>query len=299
MTISVILPALPTDAEGRDYIQAAIEVERLGFGGIYCGDHIFGNVATPDALALLASFAVITSRIKIGTAVLLLALREPIVTAKQVATIDQLSSGRLTLGVGVGGEVDAEWAAMGISKSQRGARTDEYLHLMKGLWTGEDVDFNGKFKSLAGVRGTPQPARLGGPPIWIGGRTDAALERALRFDGWCGYAVSPRNVAQRVLWLRERRPEFEISVLVFARIDTTKQRALSAANTVVDRYYHQDWTNIFDSVGAVGTSPYVAERIDAFFAAGATEVILAPMVSSAKELQEQLPLLADSLLPRT
>lgn len=296
--MSVVLPAFSTDAESDAYIGAAKAVEELGFNALYCGDHLFGNVPTPDALALLASFATVTSRIRLGTAVLLAPLREPIVMAKQIATIDRLSNGRLTIGVGVGGEVEAEWTAMGIPKLKRGARTDEYLELMKQLWSGAEVNFSGEFKGLSGVIGTPLPKQSGGPKIWIGGRTNAALERSLRNDGWCAYAISPQRLAEKVAWLRQRRPDFEVTVLVFSRIEDVAELANRTSLEIVDRYYHQDWTELLNHVGAVGTEETVTQRITEFFEAGADEVIIAPMVSNATDLHVQLSKLSEALLVR-
>src|SRR5688572_16025040 len=102
----------------------ASHVEGLGFDSLFLGDHIFFNVDTPETLTTLAVIATRTTSIRVGTAVLLLALREPTLAAKQLATLDYLSGGRLVVGVGVGGEIRSEWDAVGIPMEERGARTD-------------------------------------------------------------------------------------------------------------------------------------------------------------------------------
>jgi probable F420-dependent oxidoreductase len=287
--LSVVWPAFPADATGSQYLDAVRAVEDLGFHGVYAGDHIFGNVPTPDALTLLASFASITRRIRLGTAVLLPALRDPLVTAKQIATIDQMSEGRLTLGVGVGGEVEGEWRALGVPIQSRGARTDEYLGIMRKLWTGDLVTHDGAFKQFSGVRGSPLPAQTGGPPIWVGGRSDRAISRALAHQGWCAYAMSPKQVAERVRQLRSRRPDMYVSVLTFVRVGASTEAARELVIEMIRTYYRQDWSHLIGSVGAVGTASYVAERLRAYVESGADEIILSPIVTDVRDFRRVLP----------
>ena len=119
--------------------RVARHVDPSGFDLLFVGDHLFPTGENPDALALLAMFAGATERVQLGTGVLLLPLRDPVVVAKQAATIDLVSGGRVILGVGVGGEFEWEWTAIGVSPRGRGARTDEYLDIVQQLWTGEPV----------------------------------------------------------------------------------------------------------------------------------------------------------------
>jgi probable F420-dependent oxidoreductase len=295
MSIGIVLPPQPSGAPGSGYVSTARLVERLGFDSLYCGDHLFGNVETPDCLALLAGLATATSTLRLGTAVLLLALREPVVTAKQIATIDQLSGGRFVLGVGVGGEVAAEWEGLGVSRSSRARRTDEYLSLLRALWSGRPVDHQGQFATVRGVVGSPLPARRGGPPIWIGGRSEAALRRAARHEGWCAYALSPQKLREGARTVRESAPGATISVVVFSCVAATHEAAMRASVEAIDRYYHQDWSDRLPRVGAVGTAHDVAESVHRFVEAGADEVILAPMVAGGPETGERLQALAEAL----
>ncbi len=166
--------------------------EELGFHHLMTSDHI---AVTPDVsarypaplyepLTTLGWLAGITERIAIGSTVIIVPYRSPLETARSFANIDQLSGGRCILGVGVGWARE-EYAALNVPFEKRGAITDEYLAAIKLLWTEEKCSFDGTFVRFNDVDGAPRPAQTPHPPIWVGGRSDAALRRAVRFgDGW-------------------------------------------------------------------------------------------------------------------
>jgi probable F420-dependent oxidoreductase len=163
-------------------------IERLGFDHMIMGSHVLaGDLGfTLDPIVTLAAAAGATSRIRLATSVLILPLFNPVIVAHQAATLDLLSRGRLILGVGIGWDRD-EFATVGIPFNERGIRTDEHLVVMKRLWRAEASDFAGQFTSFRDARLGVAPFAQGGPPIWVGGDSDAALRRALRFaHGWHG-----------------------------------------------------------------------------------------------------------------
>jgi probable F420-dependent oxidoreductase len=174
------------EPDAAPLLALAERAERLGFDSIWVGDSI---TARPrhEPLTLLAAVAGRTSRVELGTAVLLPALRNPVVLAHLVATLDQVSQGRFILGVGIAADVPnirAEFAACGVPFEKRVGRMMEGLRLMRALWTGQPVDWDGRWKVERGVVG-PTPHRPGGPPLWVGGSLPASIERAGRyFDGW-------------------------------------------------------------------------------------------------------------------
>ncbi len=295
VSVGVLLPPLATDAPGHEYLDLARRTEELGFGAIYQGDHIFGHTPTADCLAMLAAFAAVTTRVELGTSVILIPLREPIVTAKQIATVDALSAGRLRLGVGVGGEIAKEFEALGEPLTDRGRRTDERLRLMQALWSGQPLTAAHSV-GLDGVVGTPQCHRPGGPPISVGGRSDAAIERALRHDGWCAYASSAETVGERVEQIRARRPELHVSVGLFAYVAADQQQAVAESAEVVQGLINQDWTRRFDRLSLVGTGAHVAGRVREYVSAGVDQVILIPTAAGAPAIAQQLELLAGALL---
>lgn len=283
---------------GAFYRDLATQVEGLGFDLLFAGDHLFMHNPNPEAVTVLSTYAAVTTRVLVGTAVLLPALREPALAAKQLATLDYLSGGRLVVGVGVGGEIEQEWAAMEVPRAQRGARTDEYLSLMAELWSGREVGFSGSFRSVHGVEGSPVPTTPGGPPVWIGGRSDRALQRAARHDGWCAYASSPRRVrlgVERINELREGADDpYRFSCVLFTYVDRSRERAREMAARVLGQRYAQDFDRFIEAFCAVGTAEDLAARVDEYHAAGMQDVLLCPQ-APWEEVPEQVDAYAQAL----
>ncbi len=163
----------------------ADRAEALGYDSVWIGDSLLAR-PRHDPLTLMAAVAART-RLTVGTAVLLPALRNPVVLAHQVATLDRIAEGRLILGYGIAGDVPnirAEFAAAGAPFEKRVGRMMEGLRLCRALWSGEPVDWDGRWTVREGVLG-PTPHSPGGPPIWLGTGAPAGLRRAARhFDGW-------------------------------------------------------------------------------------------------------------------
>jgi probable F420-dependent oxidoreductase len=146
------------------------------------------DVPFHDPMLALSFAAAVTSKIRLATGIFVVPLRKPVETAKAVASLDVLSNGRVIFGVGIGWFAE-EFAAAGASFNDRALRTREYIELMKALWTEEDPVYEGKTFSLKGVRFNPKPVQKPYPPIVVGGTTELAMKRAVRYgDGW--YAVS-------------------------------------------------------------------------------------------------------------
>jgi probable F420-dependent oxidoreductase len=180
------------DLLSTQYIQTTARMaEDLGFDSVWIPDHIIVPSAVEerygpvyyDAVAVLAYLAGITSRVRLGTTVLVVPYRNPVVLAKQVASIDQLSHGRLVLGIGVGW-AEAEFDILKLSFAERGPRTDEALHLMQALWTQDAPRFEGTYYTLSDLLFQPKPVQRP-VPIWVGGNSRAALRRTAEFaTGW-------------------------------------------------------------------------------------------------------------------
>src|SRR5437773_9871994 len=177
-------------AEQWDTVRA---VERAGFDSVWTGDHVSFHNPLYESLTLLASYASITTRIKLGTGVYLLALRPPAIAAKITATLDVLSGGRLIFGVGVGGENPKEFELCGVLHAERGARVTEGIDAVRALWRDTPATFQGRFNRFKDVSIDPKPVQKL-PPVWVGGRSDAALVRAGRQgDGWVSYVAQPER----------------------------------------------------------------------------------------------------------
>jgi probable F420-dependent oxidoreductase len=148
---------------------------------------------------LLAS----TATVGVGISVMVLPLRQPVVLARQLASLDHLSGGRVTFGVGIGGVLE-EYDAVGVERSRRGARADEYLEAMQRLWTEEHPSYSGEFVSFPEIYCSPKPFRPGGLPVWIGGHTETTLERVARFGaGLAAGSVSPERARDLLAQLRQ------------------------------------------------------------------------------------------------
>ena len=169
-------------------IETACKAEELGFDALFVNDHVIVDDAPRsapwrnvyDPLMVLSHVAALTSRVLLGTSVLIMPYRNPIVTAKMVATLDQLSGGRAIAGVGAGWN-EAEYDALGVPYHERGARTNEYLRLWQACWEPGPTTFHGRFFSFDQMHVSPKPLQQPHPPIWIGGSSHASLRRAARF----------------------------------------------------------------------------------------------------------------------
>jgi probable F420-dependent oxidoreductase len=179
-------------------LSATIRAEQLGYDSVWVSDHVvvpeanlanFGE-AVFDPLITLAVAAGTTSRVQLGTTVLIVPYRNAVVTAKMVSSLDALSGGRVILGVGAGW-VAAESAALGLPFAERGAMTDDYLRAMQELWTSPAPAFEGKYNRFSALKFAPRPTQKPHPPIWVGGHSRAALRRTVEF----GAAWHPINRA--------------------------------------------------------------------------------------------------------
>ncbi len=177
----------PATPEG--IVDTACQAEELGFDAVLVNDHIIvGGPArivdswanTFDPLIVLSYIAARTTRIRLGVSVLIMPYRNPIATAKMIATLDQMSGGRVIAGVGSGWN-EAEFAALGVPFQERGARTDEYLRLWQACWSPGETSFHGRFFDFENMHISPKPIQQPHPPIWIGGSSRPSLRRAAAF----------------------------------------------------------------------------------------------------------------------
>jgi probable F420-dependent oxidoreductase len=249
MRIGIVLPVEGEGATAASIVAVAREAERLNAHSLWVTDRILmpsepptgypysevrGAVAFDPArrwiepLAVLGMVIGVTQRIHVGTNVLVLPYRQPIVLAQEIASLDWLSNGRVLLGIGTGW-MGEEFAALGIPKAERGQRTDEYIGVMRALWSSrEPVTFHGRFASFTKMTLPASPRHTGGPPILVGGNSQAALQRVARLgDGWLGVDLAPeatRLAISRIRELRdlEGRPSDELILSMRRRLEPTK-----------------------------------------------------------------------------
>ena len=214
MQFGVVLPNLGGLANPHTITTLAHRAEELGFDGVFVSDHLtlpttpgsrypYRSDGTfplrPDEdilepVTTLAYLAAVTTRIKLGFSVLVLPYRNPVLTAKMLATLDVYSSGRLIVGVGVGW-MKEEFAALGSDYGHRGQLTDEHIRLLQTLWSRDEPEFAGEHYQFSGMTMYPKPAQKPHPPIWTGGISPRALRRAARLgDGWHGVRMTPQEI---------------------------------------------------------------------------------------------------------
>ena len=257
--------------------------EELGFHSLWVIDRPLHKINLPHPLTILTYAAAVTSKIRLGTAAILLSLRQPVEMARQVATLDALAGGRVTLGVTLGGRPD-EYEAMGVPMSQRLGRMVEGITVLKRLWTEEDVTFHGRYFSLEKANIAPKPPQPGGVPIIIGTSSDVGRRRTGRIaDGWVtGGHDTPEGFARSWGIIQEaaqeagRDPSKLINVkTIYVNVDADKERARRELKEWLASYYGElPFQADADKYAAFGHPREITQAVLAFGEAGAQTVAL-------------------------
>ncbi|HEX6676868.1 MAG TPA: LLM class F420-dependent oxidoreductase [Actinomycetes bacterium] len=243
--------------------------EEAGFESIWVGDHVAlpaefdGEQPRLEVVVEVSYLAAVTTRVRLGFGVLVLPQRQPVLLAKQLASIDILARGRLTVGIGVG-YVERELRALGASLADRGARTDEYLAAMRTLWTDPAPSFQGRFVSFDGVFQRPWPVQRPHPPIVVGGHSAAAHRRAVTTaNGWYGVYLDVEEAAEALTGLRKvaaacDRPadlgELEITITPPGPVDlaTARRYADLGVHRLLVQSSSADGSAVEELIGSVG-----------------------------------------------
>ena len=286
--IGYLLPTRESIMEGRPeaepLLALAERAERLGYDSVWVGDSLLAR-PRHEPITLLAGVAGRTRRVHLGTAVLLPMLRNPVLLAHQVATLDQVSAGRVILGVGIATDVPnvrAEFRAAGVPFEKRVGTLMEGLRLCKALWSGKPVDWEGRWHVEKGVLG-PTPHRAGGPPIWGGGSAPAALERAARhFDGWFptgpdakGWGEQWRKVQDFARAAGRNPGDLEAAIYLTLAVDEDAAKAGSRIDSFLADYYGQRPDVLKKRQACFAGAPdAAAEWINGYVREGARYVVL-------------------------
>jgi probable F420-dependent oxidoreductase len=286
--LGYLLPTRERVMEGHHetgpLLKLAEKAEGLGFDSIWVGDSV---TAKPrhDPLTLLAAVAARTKKAELGTAVLLPALRNPVLLAHQVATLDRLSEGRLILGIGIAADMPAirrEFEAMGVPFDKRVGRMNEAMRLCKALWTGQPVDWTGYWTVKQGTVG-PTPHRAGGPPIWFGGGLPAGRERTGRlYDGWFPNLPTPEEFPAQFEEVRAaaraagRDPQAITGAMYLTvAVDDNAARADAKINDYLANYYGVPAAGMRARQRCfAGPAAGAAQWIKSYADAGATHIML-------------------------
>jgi probable F420-dependent oxidoreductase len=218
MDFGICVPHYGKSIEIGRILDIARRAETLGFDSVWVTDHILVpqsmNIVYRDhmlePLALLSHLAAVVTRVRLGTSVIILPYRSPIVVAKMLATIDQLSQGRVIMGTGAGW-MEEEFAALNAPFKERGDFSDECLRIMRDIWTHNTVSMQGKFHHYDHMQTSPRPVQPGGPPIWVGGNSARSRRRVAELgDGWHASSLLASEMASgcehvRALWAQNNR----------------------------------------------------------------------------------------------
>ncbi len=254
--------------------------EALGYHSVWAQEQILGAAGSLEPVTLLAYAAALTRRVRLGVAVFLTPLRSPVQLAKSLGSVDQLSGGRLIVGVGLGGRTDI-YPAFGISAERRVRRFTEGLQVMKRLWTEERVTHKGDFWTLDNVAMAPKPVQKPHPPIWFGARHPDAVRRAVAHgDGFIGAgSSSTADFTQHVAVVRQALAEakrdpasFALGKRVYLAVDPDKARAMARLREWFGWYYGN--AGMADQVAVVGGAEECAAGLRTIRAAGAELLLL-------------------------
>jgi probable F420-dependent oxidoreductase len=271
--------------------------EDSAIDSIWQSDRVVSREPALEPMTLLSIVAGATQRLKIGTNAVVLPFRDPITFARQCATLDYLSDGRLLPAVAIGRGDAPEWEATGRSPKGRGARADEALEVITRLWESEAADFDGKFFSLKNATISPRP-KQNPLPLWLGGASKAAIRRTARFGkGWLAPLQTPEETAATVKAIREesRRierpiPDDHYGATILFRIGEPPE---TKSGSGTDR---QVPTRL-ERIQAIGDAGAVLSLLREFRAAGITKFIAIPIAKNASEMMEQSRLLDAEVLP--
>ena len=288
MRFGLHLPQLGRSASCDHIVSVARRAEELGFDDVWTADHVAVPLSLdgmpsffPEPVPLLAAAAAHTSKVGLGTSVLVPAYRNPMQFAKQWATLDWLSGGRTILGVGAGW-LEEEFAACGVPMARRGQRLDDYIAGWRAAWSGA-VEFESAHFSFKGVRVKPAPA--GAVPIWVGGSSDGALRRAARSEGWMGTWAPLEVFRERLDRLRsyqqeqrEQREHRDGGPTISIHMEVRLGDSLNAGGR---------WSEVGDGYGdrqmLCGTPEAIAETLDGYVKAGLRHVLMVPLARSTEE----------------
>jgi probable F420-dependent oxidoreductase len=282
--------ALALSSDQRQVAPEASAAEAAGYDGVATGEHLFFHGPVTNAFVSLAAAAGATSRIRLLSSLTVLPLYPAALAAKLATTLDQVSNGRFDLGIGIGGEYPPEFVAAGAQVADRGARADEGLALLKALWSGQAVDFDGRFSRVPGLALAPGPVQPGGPPVWLGGRRAAAIRRAGRHaDVWMPYMYTPEQLASSLAEVRRAAEEagrdpsaVRGAVFCWGGVGESAGESREEVVEAVSAVYRQDFSPLADRYLLHGDPERVLARVREYADAGAETLVFSPVGEGAR-----------------
>jgi probable F420-dependent oxidoreductase len=284
--------------------ELAQQIEALGFDIIGCGEHVSFHGKTANGFVSLSVAAGVTKHIRLMSAITLVPLYPAALLAKLGAALDVASGGRYTMGVGVGGEFPNEFEACGVPVKQRGSRTDDALEVLTRVWSETDVTYEGRYTTLKNFSLKPLPIQKPRPPIYVSGRSDAAMRRAAKYaDGWIPYMYTPEQLAESIEKIRAYGAEegrdmsdFTFGMYIFSAVHEDNDTGVKYAADRLSVQYAQDFSQLVHKYALAGDPAACQARLQEYVDAGAGMVF----VSSAcpgDYIDRNLEMLAKDVIP--
>ena len=288
-----------------DNIEAlAQQIEGLGFDILGCGEHVSFHGDSANGFISLSVAAGVTNHIRLMSAITLVPLYPAALLAKLGAALDVASGGRYTMGVGVGGEFPPEFEACGVPVRQRGSRTDDALEVLTRVWSETDVTYEGLYTTLKNFSLKPLPVQKPRPPIYVSGRSEAAMRRAAKYaDGWIPYMYTPEHLAESIEKIKGYAEEegrdlsdFTFGLYIFSGVHEDKETGIRYAADRLSKQYAQDFSQRVHRYALAGDPDTCQARLQEYVDAGASMVF----VSSAcpeDYLDRNIEMIAKDVIP--
>ena len=320
-------------ASPQSMLQVAYEVEVLGFDSVWVHDHLTwsdeihrthissgsddsnSNNSSPDFFEAMTSLAFIAGqvrKVRLGIACVVVPCRNPLLSAKQIATLDVLCGGRLDIGVGIGSPStikSREYEVLGVNRKQRGKIADDHLRAMKTIWSNHPASYDGQFVKFENAEICPKPLQKPNPPLWVGGWTEAAMKRTAEFgDGWLPAWLLPEDIGKRFEEVKAlakthgRDPEqIQLGIEVYGCIDEDGAKArrdgygtLAIGQSTFERMMSVEQ---LAAVSLIGSPEEIRKQVKAYSDAGVSHFEIKFIYPSLKRHSEMLQLFAREVLP--
>ncbi|HWP93489.1 MAG TPA: LLM class F420-dependent oxidoreductase [Thermodesulfobacteriota bacterium] len=300
MKFGIALP-IRRDFELDFHTETAKKAEELGFDSVWVSDHVvvpdryvgrFSKVFY-DPFVLLSTIAAQTKKVKLGTSVIILPYRNPIVVAKMVATLDMLSEGRVIFGVGTGW-MREEFDTLRVPHSERGRRTDEYIRIFKELWEKDEPRFEGEFFRFSNIKFYPKPFQKPHPPIWVGGGSKRAVKRAVQFgNGWHPTWVSPEDMEREITYITNLAKDSGRELKDFVYSVRNRLRIFDASDDV------HEGTDVGERppFSLCGTAKEIRNHIKRYEEIGVSHLVVDVVAESDKSLFDTMERFAQEIMP--
>jgi alkanesulfonate monooxygenase SsuD/methylene tetrahydromethanopterin reductase-like flavin-dependent oxidoreductase (luciferase family) len=280
LKFGILLPVEGNVTDGNPNAELAIRAaetsEELGYDSVWAGERLLLSQRF-DPISILGAVAARTNRVRIGTAVLIAPLRPPVILADQLASLDNISNGRLIAGFGVGADrIKVEYESVGVPFLERGGRLDECIQILNQLWTGRSVSFNGKYHELNNVQMKLKPKQKNGPPIFLGGTKKISLKRIAKYaNGWLPLEVPPKDYENLSKQIKSYNPAKSIEKALYLTLNIGPDRKLAKeeAHRFLETYYNVKFPSI-EKIAFCGTIADCIGRLEEYSSVGVETVVV-------------------------